>query len=64
MLYTVVTPSLTRVLGLGGAEKVAELLGTWAMMKPSSAGRLTELLTELGMSVDDEVATNLQRMYV
>ena len=64
VLYTVVTPSLTRVLELGGAEEVTELPGTWAMMKPSWAGRLTELFTELGGSTDDEVETNLQRMEI
>ena len=64
MLYTVVTPSLTRVLELGGAEEVTELPRTWAMMKPSWAGRLTELFTELGGSIDDEVETNLQRMEI
>ena len=59
MLYTVVTPSLIKVLWR--LEDVTELLRTWGvMMKPSLAGRMTTLLGELGVNIDDEVGKNLQ----
>ena len=59
MLYTVVTPSLIKVLWR--LEDVTELLRTWGvMMKPSLTGRMTTLLGELGVNVDDEVGKNLQ----
>ena len=59
VLYTVVTPSLIKVLWR--LEDVTELLRTWGvMMKPSLAGRMTTLLGELGVNVDNEVGKNLQ----
>ena len=61
VLYTVVTPSLIRVLW-GLEVGVTGLLRTWGvMMNPSLAGRMTALLTELGVNIDDELDKNLQQ---
>lgn len=65
VLYTVVTPSLIRVLWGLEVEVTGGLLRTWGvMMKPSLAGRITALLTELGLNIDDELDKSLQQIKI